>query len=214
MNSPDQSTPRFGLWIRSIFDDDVPDPPRPMEASERVEFIKQLFDAFESLMSHYSVDAVARGLERLIDPGGNDDMHALKDDHVPVEKRVAAIASLSGLLGYFEAHCLPVLSHNSERPRSNLNEICYCWWDIFPVFPMLENPKRRPIEAAFLRHMSDALKSASPAVQEYGLHGFSHWSHDYPKEAKEAIDDYLRHHPIIDESLRAYATDARAGLVP
>lgn len=213
MNSPNQSNPRFDLWVRSIFDDDAPDPPRPMEPAERVVFIKKLFDNFEKLMSRYPVDAVASGLERLIDPGGNDDMHALKDDHLPVEERVAAIASLAGLLRYFEAHCLPVLSCNSERPRSLLNEICYCWWDIFPAFPMLENPKRRPIEAAFLGHMADALKSNSPAVQEYGLHGLGHWHHDYPKEVEAAVDDYLDRNREIDPALKSYAASARDGAV-
>lgn len=214
MTTEENSDPRFGRWLRSIFDEDSPDPPRPLEAEDRVEFIKKLFDGFESLTSKYSVDAVAGGLERLVDPGENEDFHALMDDHVAVEKRVAAIASLQSLLRYFEAHCSPVPSHDSAGPRSGLNEVCYSWWDFFPAFPMRENPKRKPIEAAFLRHFSEALKSKSPAVQEYGLHGFSHWSHDYPNEAREAIDEYLKRNPGLNASLRAYAADAREGLVP
>lgn len=176
-------------------------------------YFKKLFDDFEQLTRGYSVDAVARGLDRLIDQGRSDEMHALMDDNLPLKERVAAVDSLRGLLRYFESHCAPFLSHVPGNPRTPLNVVCYQWWDRFPAFPMPENPKRKPIEAAFLRHMSDALKSNSPAVQEYGLHGLGHWHHDYPKEVEGAVDDYLNRNPKLDETMKSYATSAREGMV-
>lgn len=213
MNKSDDIDKHFDSWFRSIFNENrQEDNPPSLESMPR--FIKKLFDELEELTSTYPVDAVANGLERLIDQGRSDEMHALMDDALPLAERLGAVRSLNGLLRYFELHCLPVTSHEAKRPKSPLNEICFQWWDIFPAFPMPENPKRKPIEAAFLRHFSEALKSKSPAVQEYGLHGFSHWSHDYPNEAREAIDEYLKRNPGLDASLRAYAADAREGLVP
>lgn len=213
MKTSNPADRRFDLWLRSNFENENLEPPRPMGAAERLEFVKKLFGEFDQLMARYPVDSVAAGLERLIDPGGNEDMHALSNDELPAEDRISAISSLSGLLRYFEAYCQPLLSHNSDRPHSPLNRICYSWWDIFPAYPLPSNPMRKPIEIAFLRHMSDALKSESPAVQEYGLHGLGHWHHDYPKEVEAAVDDYLNRNPQLGEIIKSYALSARDGTV-
>lgn len=213
MTIPMKHDPRFELWLGSIFDDTAPNPPRPMEWAERLAFISALFGEFELLMSKYPANSVAAGLERLIDPGGNEDMHALTNAELPAGTRVEAINNLSGMLRYFETHCLPELSHASAEPLSPLNEICYSWWDIFPAFPNTEDPARRPIDAAFLRHMSDALKSNSPAVQEYGLHGLGHWHHDYPKEVETLVGQYLDRNRQLDASLASYAASARQGMI-
>lgn len=204
---------QFGSWFRSIFleDKDLAEPPA---LAVMPKFIKRLFDGFEQLTSDIPADTVAKGLDRLIDQGRSDEMHTLMDDRLPLEERIAAVASLSGLLRYFEAHCLPTPSHDSSHPRTPLNEVCYLWWDRFPAFPMPGTPERKAVEAAFLRHFSEALDSDSPAVQEYGLHGFSHWSHDYPKETAIAVDAFLKQHPNLGDSLRAYAASAREGLAP
>lgn len=209
----DKSDPRFDRWIRSIFDDNPPSPPADLEDSEKINFIKRLFESFDAFMTIYPVSAVAAGLGRIIDPGGFEYLNALTDDCLPEGERISAIESLNGLMRYFEIHCLPVASHNSANPRSPLNEVCYCWWDRFPVFPDLENPRRKGIEAAFLRHMATALKSSSPAVQEYALHGLGHWHHDYPIEVEAAIEEYLKCNHSIDPILKSYAASAREGMV-
>lgn len=212
MRSSVHDETQFDPWFRSIFmGDNLAEAPA---LAVMPKFIKRLFDGFGQLTEKIPVDAVAKGLDRLIDQGRSDEMHTLMDDRIPLQERIAAVASLSGLLRYFEANCLPTPSHSSSHPRTPLNEICYLWWDRFPAFPMPGNSKRKEIEAAFLRHFSEALDSVSPAVQEYGLHGYSHWSHDYPKEAEDAINSFLQRHPDLDESLRAYAIKAREGLVP
>lgn len=212
MNSPGHANKKFDSWFRSIFVD-ATDASEPPETAEAPIFIRRLFSELEELSRKHPSDAIASGLKRLIDQGRSDEMHSLMNDSLPIEDRVAAVESFSGLLRYFEAHCAPVPSHASENRKTLLNEVCYQWWDIFPAFPILKNPRRRPIEAAFLRHMSDALKSKSPAVQEYGLHGLGHWHHDYPKEVEAAIDEFLNRNPQLDDAMRTYAASAREGMV-
>lgn len=212
MKSSGHAGDKFESWFRSIFIDGT-DCLEPPVKTEIPVYIRRLFDEFEKLTRTLSVDVVAGGLERLIDQGRSDEMHALMDDNLPLEARVAAVDSFRGLLRYFEAHCAPVPSHDPENPRTPINKVCYQWWDRFPAFPMSENPKRKPVEASFLRLMSDALRSNSTAVQEYGLHGLGHWHHDYPKEVEAAVDDYLNRNPQLEAAMKSYAVSAREGMV-
>lgn len=213
MKKTDQSDSLFPIWFRSIFDENSPRLLRPLESTVRLSFIHKLFDEFEDLMANYSVEAVARGLERFIDPGRSDDLFTLTDDRLPLENRIAAISGLNDVLRYFEIHCLPVVSHNSEMPRSPLNDICYRWWDIFPACPAPGDSRRKPIDDAFLQHLTDALNSKSPALQEYGLHGLGHWQYDYPEQVAVAVDNYLNRNQRIDEALKSYAMSAREGMI-
>lgn len=212
MKSPAQAEDRFESWFRSIFIDGIDCVEPPVKAEAPV-YIRRLFDEFEKLTHALPVEVVASGLERLIDQGRSDEMHSLMDDSLPLEIRVAAVDSLRGLLRYFEAHCAPVPGHELENSRTPINKVCYQWWDRFPAFPMPDNPKRKPVEAAFIRHMSDALKSNSLAVQEYGLHGLGHWHHDYSNEVEAAVDDYLNRNSKLDAAMKSYAASARAGMV-
>ena len=212
MTSPGLNDERFALWIRSLFDENPPKRPASMDNSENLKFVKKLFDDFENTVSPFPVDAVAKGLWRLINPGGAEEMHALKDENLQLKTRLDTIASLSNWLRYLEAHATPFKGCVTMERGSAINDLAHKWWDFFPAYPAPEMSTRKPFEAAFLMHFSVALKSKSPVVQEYGLHGFSHWQHFYPKEVKAAVDEYLKRNPDLEETLREYAMDTLEGV--
>lgn len=212
-------------WLGYVFDHAVPfyeqawyvEPgadwwnPRPDLA---IAYLTRLFQNPEPLVGQFAESQIGQGLYYLVDNGAGAYCRFLTDETVPIGARTACIESMSSLFArLFQPRCAPVLSHLDEPGGSELNRICYMWWDIMPIGATRTWPRSDPIHDGCLSGMHDILLLPNPACQESALHGLGHWARGYPEFTAATIDAYLAADPSPRPELVRYAQAARSGCI-
>lgn len=215
------ATNRYEAWLRHVFDHDVPDhlphwyfdlDAPDFEASdlEIVALIQQTFERSGEDLQRYSDGQVNQGIWYLTSPSCSDFCFALKSNEVPIEERIGAIKSIYRLYAdCFAKRCSETLNHLHE-PSSELNPICYMFWDISPLSYLEDSPDERMLADAVFSVLESTLKIPHRACREAALHGFGEIAYAYPARVILVIDRYLKTFEI-DEALLGYAVKARSG---
>ncbi len=209
----------FEDWLKAIFAHPVSNLLSAMDIvldepddEVGIKYLTKLFSEPEWL-EQYLPAQVNCGLGFIIDPGCSNHMFALYNSSIPLEERLNCLNSIEILFEkYFAKHCTEHLSHLDEEGRSEVNRVCYMWWDIVPLYGHPEEAKKRVLDAPILEIMKKTLSLDSLACQESALHGLGHWQMYYPKEVEEIIDSYLQT-PPRNANLQTYAQSARKGCV-
>ncbi len=182
--------------------------------SELVELFQHTMVMSGQDLSCYSDEQVKFGLEYIFNNSCSDVPFSLKDDAVPIEKRLQAIESIKFLYrNCFSPRCAHVLSHNDEPGANPINAICYMLWDVSPLSYWERSTEKHLFYPAVINVLEDALFSTNPACIESGLHGLGH-VHPYFKErVVTAIELHSKKHGFSSPQLKQYAHNAAIGYV-
>lgn len=221
-------------WLSWVFDHPVaqPDEPAwyfdpnsaawdPESAPERtLEHLARLFSEAGMLRERFSPAQIAQGLWFLCDPSCSSHFFSLTNPSLAWLRRKSALDAIVHLFrDLFAQECAPRLSHMQEQldtddstATSDLNLICYMFWDVAPLHPQGTTEQPDPADLVCLDVMEQTLALSHPACQEAALHGLGHWSGAYPEKVSEIIDRYLSLGQIASV-LTIYASQARDGQV-
>jgi len=216
----------FTEWIAFIFDHPVTDPEwhwdinvdwPELDESRLVSYLTLAFDCADIVFQPFSDAQLNQGLNLLVSCSCSDTMHALRNEAVSLDERLACIHAMESLFRKcFAARCSPHLSHLDEPGVNPLNSVCYMWWDVIPIhglsYHMPHRSDSASIDKACLAVMKGILEIDSVACQESALHGLAHWSPYYP-EIKQTVDEFLRQHRNLRRELGRYAQRCRVGAV-
>jgi hypothetical protein len=152
----------------------------------------------------------------LVSNGWNSEVFALRDEAIPLGNRLAYLDAIFDLnRDCFEPRCTPCLSHlrrsGDSDCDSELNFMCYMWWDIFIIWGDREDKLMEPLSEQCLKVIEKCLELSNIAVIEGALHGLGHFAGGYPLEASRIIDAFLDKGPEISQALEVYARNAREG---
>jgi hypothetical protein len=218
----------FEEWVKHIFDHPVTDPAwywdtdrdwwsESESPSTTVSFMTQLFENGGFILAPYS-DAQINQAFWYIDSEIHGYMYTLREPRVPLSNRLRCINSIYNLFEQvFAKRCSQHLSHvrrpSEPNPEglSELNSICYMWWDISPLYGAMEVDNLQLISEAVLNVMKKALELDSVACQESALHGLGHWHLYFPAQVYDIIEAWFKKHPNLSEGLRLYAERAQSG---
>jgi hypothetical protein len=218
----------FDEWVDYVFNHEVTEPQwwfqeayedqRSLDPVNFIEYGTRLFRESGEVLAKYSDGQVDHGLWYIISPGNSDEIFALKNETIELDRRVDLVAQIFSLYhDTFEPRCTPHLSHLDHVSKgtpehvSPLNSICYVWWDIFILWGDPDDPSVEPLNRACLSVMEKTLELPNIATLEGALHGLGHFAPYYPADCGRIIDKFLQARKSIPEELRQYALAARKG---
>lgn len=211
--------PRYHEWLPYVFNHPVSDPAwyfdldRPdfvVGPTDCVELLTLTFRRAGTDLTGFTDAQVNQGLWFIVSPAVSDYMFPFRSTEVPVDSRVRAIESIHSLYAEcFAKRCSETLGHLSE-PSSDLNPICYMFWDICPLSHSKGAPDREAMEDAVFSVLQKTLTIPHRACREGALHGLGEIAPTYRERIQGIIDSFLRDYRI-DEALRAYALNAKDG---
>jgi hypothetical protein len=224
VESPNQATmhPRYSEWITHVFDHPVtrlewyhewdgPD----FEASDEeiADLICETFTRSGEDLRRFSDEQVACGVRFLIDPCASDYPFCLRDGDLPLSKKVAGIRSIFSLFrDCFSPRCAETLGHLDEPGGTELNAICYMFWDICPLAYLEGKKDKETLENSLFWVLESTLALKHRACVESALHGLGHYACYSRSRVERVIDAFLKH-ARPDDKLRRYAENARDGCV-
>ncbi len=216
----------FNDWVRAWFDHpddwnfitdgsdddelgDIMDTANDLPAVETVSHATHLFENAGEILRSYRDPQVGHGLYALIWEGGCP-LYALRDPLVSEEASCRCIRAIGTVYReIFAVRCTENLGHLSEE-ISDLNGICYMWWDIFPAAGQHLSEEQNK---AVFDVLEQALALPNAGCQESALHGLGHWHHYSKKPVERIIDFFLASGNARRPELLRYATSARVGSV-
>lgn len=222
--------PRYQEWIKRVFDHPVTDPEWYLAETheefactdeDAVILIEQTFTHAGTDLASFSDAQVDHGLWYLVGAAGSQPASALWNRSVPLDDRLRAIRSIYDLYtNSFASRCTQTLGHLNE-PSSELNSICYMFWDLFwdlfrfrftypPVYK--ETQVEQALMDAGFSVLTDILSIPHRACREGALHGLGHMARQYPERVGDIIDRFLAANEL-DKPLDVYARNAREGAV-
>jgi hypothetical protein len=214
--------PQYREWLEFVFAHEVSDPQwyfdieAPSFVSTEqdvVEMIRETFTRSGEDLKQYSDGQVNQGIWFLASPSGSNSMFSIRDGKVPLSAKVAAIHSIYDLYrGCFAGRCAEVLGHIDEPGGSDLNPICYMFWDVCPISYLDDSKDTGELEDAIFSVLSDTIRIPHRACIEGGLHGLGEVAYRYEAQVRKIIDDFLAT-AKIDDTLRGYAERAREGAI-
>jgi hypothetical protein len=215
--------PPYPAWLKHIFDhevnvktpewyfdDDAPNFSAPPE--EIAKLIGQTFSRAGRDLINYTDSQVNQGLSYLVNPACSDFHFALKSAEVMLETRLRAIGNIFNLYSdCFAKRCTESLSHLDEE-ASDLNPICYMFWDVCPLTYLADVPDKGEIEDCVFSVLEKTLNISHLACREAALHGLSEMSYSRLGSVHGIIDEFLKD-ATLDSRIRTYAQNAREGAV-
>ena len=106
----------------------------------------------------------------------------------------------------------PLASHRlANESHDHLDVATFMFWDIARWYADKKAATEEQIRS-FVALCSECLKSPKASIQESALHGLGH-AVMYIDTAKLAIDDYIEAGQFARPELKAYAKDARRGMI-
>ncbi|WP_038165109.1 hypothetical protein [Verrucomicrobium sp. BvORR106] len=212
--------PRYQEWIRYVFDHPVTQPEWHLDCNapsfeanetEEVQLIELTFRNAARDLAPFSNAQINQGFWFLASLAYSEHLNALRSNEVPLELRLSAIDSISSLYrGCFASRCSHTLIVSDDKPSSDLNPICYMFWDVATLSNLVGNPDEEALANACFSVLAETLQIDHPACQEAAIHGYGEFYFQYPERVAAAMDEFLQTE-IADPRLRAYATHARTG---
>jgi hypothetical protein len=234
--------PRYNEWLEYVFDHLVTDPAWYWDTNSRgwdmdtadtvsdddwdayyaqyqveiVELLALTFQRAGTDLRQFTDAQVNQGLWYLTSIG-SEYLHFITDRQheyeIPLFYRLTVIEAIYDLYAYcFRTRCTETLSHLNE-PASELNGICYMFWDTNCSLSSLESVRdKEQFEEAVFRVLGRILTIPHRACREGALHGLGHLQIEYPERVAALVDTFLQH-AELDDALRQYALRARGGRV-
>ena len=182
--------------------------------SDTVAFLSRTFEESPAVLSAFTDEQIAEGLEYISNMACSDIARTLLDESVPRPMRKKAINSIQNLYSdCFAVRCNSLLSHLEKTLGPPLNGVCYMWWDVFPIVGQPEVAAHAELDGECLAVMEFALGLDSIACRESALHGLGHWSGQYPDFVHRVIDRFIETNPDERPELITYAKKAREGSI-
>jgi len=182
--------------------------------AQAVSHLTRLFENPLTALAKFSDDQIGQGLWYLLDGSTSNYAHSLKVNKVPLSNRLRCFdAMFTTFQQLFTPRCLPTWDVEHEpkkRVGTQLDGVCYMWWDILPLHGTTAGDDDIAIGATVLAVLTKTLALKSEACQQNALHGLGHW---YPKPIETIIDQYLARSHNLRPELLDYAQDARIGYV-
>jgi hypothetical protein len=186
-------------------------------------FIENLLVSVKSDLRVYSDGQSGLGLTYIFNGACSNMAHDFKIAEVSIERKVAALRSIFNLFrDVLNPRCEDLISAYSQEKISQLNYICYMFWDVCPLAIWKDftntNPNHIDSEAkiyykAVAEVMKKCLSLSNQACVESGLHGLGHLANSLPEIAVPIIDNYLTNKKNNNEILLKYAEKARTGMI-
>ena len=193
------------------FDPDAPEFESTEE--EQVELIRETFTRSGDDLRPFNDAQVNQGIWFLASPSCSDFMFSVRDGDVALAAKISAIQSIHLLYrDCFSKRCAESLGHIDEPGATELNPICYMFWDVCPLSYVHDSNHARELEDAVFTVLHDTIRIPHRACIEGGLHGLGHLAYQYEKRVGKIIDDYLKS-AKIDHALRLYAERAKEGAI-
>ncbi len=212
--------PRYQEWLGYVFDHPVTDPQwyfdlnAPEFAGTDADFVLLIGETFrrsgEDLL-RFSDAQVKQGVWFLTSPSGSDFGFCFRDSEVPLADKITGIQSIFDLYREcFALRCSQTLGgYGFDEPgASDLNPICWGFWDISPLTALQEVPHRLELENAVFSVLERILQIEHRACREGALVGLDCMSVGSPKRAAEVLDRFLAE-AKLDDALRSYAQAGR-----
>jgi hypothetical protein len=214
--------PRYQEWLSFVFDHPVtepqwyfqPDAPHfSGNETDFAELITQTFLRSGADLQRFPNAQVNQGLWFLVSPSGGDYIFSLRDGHAPLTQKVQGIHSILDLYrDCFAPRCAQVLGHTDEAGASDLNSICYMFWDICPLTYLEKATDRPALEEAVFSVLEKTLLIEHRACREGALHGLGEIAYAYPERVSNIVGSFLAK-AEVDAVLKSYAERAQHGNV-
>jgi hypothetical protein len=214
---------RYRSWLVHVFDHEVRDPQWHFDIdaptfeatpAEVTELLRLTFKRAATDLRDFTDAQVNQGIWYLASPSCSNFSFALKAGDVPLEPRIQAVQSIRHLYsGCFAERCTETLSHLDEQPCSDLNSICYMFWDVFPLTYLQDTAGEKELSNAVFNVLTATLEIDHRACREAALHGFAEVAYAYPERVENAISRVLNR-LRKDGRLYNYACNAMTGNVP
>ncbi len=164
-----KTTDMYQQQLQYIFDRPVTEPAwywTPRDEEEDVfgenplaafEFIERLCQHPQNDLAPYSDDQVGLGLNFIFDNSCSNLACDFKTANVPFKRREAAIRDLFVLFrDIFDKRCAALTSSDKKGNLSQLNYICYMFWDVSPLSQWLEFNNQEEMASSFMGNLSDS----------------------------------------------------------
>ena len=213
-------------WVLFVFDHPASDPrwywdfdaPWWNEEDHFPEVIAYLTSLFTDSKKHlepYSNAQINQGLWYMVHNSSSNHMYALFDENIPLKHRLLCIKEIENFFwDCFAERCSANLSHCDDSLEIDiLNSACYMFFDLLPYIGKPNDPKSQQVDQAFLNVLEHVIYIPHTACCESGLHGLGHWALNYPQQAKEIINKFLKAFPNLNPILVNYAKQAAIACV-
>ena len=211
---------RYQEWLKHVFDHPVTSPEwhfdedAPAFIAGAADVVHLMADTFRNSgrdLAGFTDTQVDQGLWYLASFSASNYFGELQDGATPLRRRILAIKSILSLYqDCFRPRCTETLGHLDEPGASELNSICYMFWDVGPLTCLADAPDRIKLEDAVFETLEAVLAIPHRACRESAFHGLGEMSHASPDRVREVVGRFLAC-ANIDEPLRAYASNAREG---
>jgi hypothetical protein len=212
--------PRYQEWLSFVFDHEVTkpqwyrEPGSPDFDGTETDYAALIAETFRNScegLRRFSDAQVNQGLYMIVSPSGGDFIFSLRDGSAPLAAKVDGIRSIFDLYkDCFATRCTEVLLHRDDPGASDLNSICYMFWDVCPLTYLEEAADRSELAEAVFWTLEKTLEIEHRACREGALHGLGHFAYFNRKRAAEIVQRFLRRY-CIDPILRRYAESAAVG---
>lgn len=216
----DKSHITFEDFILHVFNHSVAEPNWFFDSEEEyieisdellVHHLCKLFKSPSEYLARYSNDQIGQGLTYLFNASCSNFSHQIIrcENKTLTTEFIATIPNLYTNL--LEQRCEPILSHtNTNKVPNLLNTTCYMLWDSTPLLLWYDDKERQVL---ICEKLAEILNSKNIACVESALHGLGHLQMYNKKLVSEVIDRFLNSTTIINESLIAYANNAKSGYI-
>lgn len=185
--------------------------------AQAVSHLTRLFENPLTALAKFSDDQMGQGLWYLLNSATSNYAQALKVSEVALPDRLRCVdAMFITFQQLFAPRCLSTWDVEHEpkkRVGTQLDGVCYMWWDILPLHGTTAGSDHVAIGTTVLAVLTKTLALKSEACQQNALHGLGHWYSYYPKPIETIIDQYLARSHNLRAELLDYAQDARIGYV-
>lgn len=159
----------------------------------------------------FSDAQVGSGLWFLFSNAHSDYTMMIRNGTLTADQQAGVYESISHLYhGIFQQRCAETLGHLSEN-GTELNLICYMFWDVSPLAWLPEDCPAAIVEALF-NVLKDALGIPHRACIESALHGLGELYCRHPEMVERTLDEFLAR-SVLDPALMNYAINARSGQI-
>ncbi len=184
--------------------------------TQAVSHLTRVFENPLTVLAKFSDDQIGQGLWYLLSASASNYAHSLKDRKVDLAKRLRCI---NAMFVTFQQLCTQrclttwdVEREPKKRANTQLDSVCYMWWDIVPLGGKPDGDDHIKLNAQILNVMTKELALNSEACQQSALHGLGHWYSYYPTQVEIVIDHYLAHSLKLRPELLDYAQKAQSRL--
>jgi hypothetical protein len=173
----------FQQQVQYIFDRPVSDEqwydtpaagPDPFEGEQPLlifEFLEKLLQSPATVLSTYSDDQVAQGLDFIFNSSSSNYCHQFKLAPVDLARKLAVLQNLFLLFrDVLNPRCMGNLSAGAQRTWSQLNDFCYMFWDISPLSVWVDQDASKDLGFALMADMSEddwAMLDLPPEIRDF-----------------------------------------------